>query len=324
MAFDTTSFWQDTGNQMGILKDRSETDLSFCCRVMLSALSKWVLTTVGGSQQTSIVKVQQIVEKKLAGYLTMLPTDDAIPPNGIVDTIYELLLENGAFYHLQYNVRPAPHKRIGCGDVSLIRGLKPEEIVCFSGFAPYVMESSSGGNMANDFMLWPLGGAETIDLVWKRSTVVESSTNLEEYLNIERTSGRYFSNKKDPDWRFTLARTRHPGNISTHEYYIITGDEVRHIPNSYVEASIHEYVRLAMMNAVRKQVVTATIRESIASVECGYLLPAPDLRFMRFVSWSVNISNIKDAFTFLLHPAIWPGVRERLISLGYEVHENHD
>ena len=324
MALGTTAFWQEAGKQMGILKDRSETVLSFCCRVMLSALSKWALTVAGGSEQVSIKKSQQIVEGKLAGYLKVLPTDDTINSEGIVETMYKLLLENGAFYHLRYNVRPAPHKLIGCGDISLIRGLTPEERVCFSGFAPYVMESSPDGNMADDFMLWPLVGSETIDLVWRRSTTVESSVNLEEYLNIERTSGRYFSSKKNPSWPFTLARSRQPGNNISYEYYLITGNEVRHIPSDYVEASIHEYVRLAMMNKVKKQAVTATIRKTIVSVECGYLLPAPDLRFIRFLSWPANIADMKDAFKFILHPAVWPGVRERLISLGYEVHENHD
>ena len=324
MAIGTIAFWQEIGKQLGILKDRSETDLAFCCRVMLSALSKWALTAAGGAEQVSILKVQQVIEEKLAGYLKLLPTLDTINPHDITEMIYELLLENGAFYHLQYNVRPALHKLIGCGDISFIRGMNPEEKVCFSGLAPFVMESSTEGNITDDFMLWALGGSETIDLVWRRSTTVESSVNLEEYLNIERTGGRYFTGKKNPSWPFTLARSRQPGNISIHEYYIITGNETRHIPSDYVEATIHEYVRLAMMNNVKKQTIAATISESIVSVECGYLLPAPDLRFMRYVSWPVNIADMKDAFRFLLHPAIWPGVRERLISLGYEVRENHD
>ncbi len=325
MAIGTIAFWQEAGMQMDIMKDRSETDLSFCCRVMFSALSKWVLTTVGGSEQpVSVVRIQQIIEEKISGYLKLMPNECAVNLSSAVDMVYNTLLENGAFYHLQYNVRPVSHKLISCGDISFIRGLTPEEKVSFSGLAPFVQQSSSDGNLVDDFMLWTLGNEETIDLVWRRSTPVDSTVNLEEYLNLARTSGRYYTGKRNPNWSFALARSRQPGNMYNHDYYILMGDEVRRIPNDYQEASIHEYVRLAMMNKVKRQTVTASIREHIVTVEFGYLLPVPDLRLIRFISWPVDITDVKNAFRFILHPAIWPGVKNRLISLGYEVHENHD
>lgn len=325
MAIGVTVFWQEAGKQMGILKDRSETDLSFCCRVMLSALSKWTLTAVGGAEQSvSIMRIQQVIEKKLNSYLKMLPTDTPIQLDGIGDTIYQLLLENGAFYHLQYNVRPVARRMIGCGDVSIIRGFIPEENAYFSGLAPFIQKSSTEENLTDGFMLWPLNGSETIDLVWRRSTPVDNRINLEEYLNLERVSGRYYTSRKNPDWPFTLARSRQPGNYSSHENYIIIGEEIRYISSDYVDASIHEYVRLAMMNKIKGQAVNASIREHIVTVEFGYLLPSPDLRLIRFISWPVDIADMKNAFRFRLHPAIWPGVKNRLISLGYEVHENHD
>ena len=86
MALGMTSFWQEAGNQMGILRDRSEAYLPFCCRVMLSSLSKWALTTVGGSEQVSITKVQQVIEGKLLGYLKLLPAGGTINPDGIIET----------------------------------------------------------------------------------------------------------------------------------------------------------------------------------------------------------------------------------------------
>lgn len=321
----TTAFWQATGRSMGIYKDRTETGLSFCCRVMFSALSKWALTTVGGpNDSVSIVRVQQVLEEKLSCYLKLLPTNDTICLDEVVADIYQLLLENGAFYHKQYNVRPTPHKLIRCKNVSLIRGLVPEEKVCFSGLAPYIIESVESNSLSDEFMLWPLSGAETLDLVWRRSTRVDSEINLEEYLNVDRTGGRYYTSKKKPNWSFSLARNRQPGNMYSFDYYIIMGNEIRHFPNDYLEASIHDYVRLAMMNRYKKQTVTATIKEQTVSVDFGYMLPAPDLRLIRYVSWPVNINDLRNAFSFTLQPAVWPTIKERLTSLGYEVNETHD
>lgn len=324
MTLGAKAFWKETGKQMGILKDSSETDLSFQCRVMLSALSNWMLTTVWGSGHSiSIVKIKQVIREKLTGYLKLLSLDSDICLKDIEETIYNVLLENGAFAHLQYNVRPVVHKLIGCGDVSLIRGVMPEERAYFSGLAPFVLKNSNNENLAENFMLWSLNGSETIDLVWRRSTPVDNA-NLEEYLNIERKNGRYYTGRRNPNWPYTLARSRQSGNFSNYEYYIISKDALRHIPIDYVETSIHEYARLAMMNKVSKQVITASVKEHMVLIECGYLLPAPDLRFMRFVSWPFDITDMKDSFRFILHPAIWPGIKGRLISLGYEVHENHD
>ena len=325
MGLNTVAFWREAGKEMGILKDCSETDLSFCCRVMLSALSKWVLTTVGGVEQSvSIVRIQHVIEEKLASYLKVLPIESTITFDDVGEMIYKTLLENGAFYHVQYNVQPVSHKLIRCGKASLIRGLMPEEKACFSGFAPFALESAEKENLTDAFMLWSLGGNETIDLVWRRSIPVDGRVDIDEFLNIERISGKYYTNRKNPNWPFTMGRRRQTENLYNHDYYILIGTEVRRIPSDYQEASIHEYTRLAMMNKIKKQVVTASISEHIVQVEFSYLLPTPDLRFVRYISWPASISNMKDDFNFMLHPAVWPAIKERLISLGYEVHENHD
>lgn len=322
MVLGTSAFWQESGESMGIVKGRAETELSFCCRVMLSALSKWALTVAGGPAHTvSIARIQQVLEEKLADYLKLLPPNDPIRPDGITEAIYERLLQNGAFYHLPYSVRPAPHKFIKFGDVSLIRGLMPEEDARFSGLAPYVPRSTEEGNWADDFMLWPLSGSQTLDLVWKRSIRVQDSAAMEAYLNVERTGGGYYVSRKDPNWPFTLARKGQPGNPHSYDYYMLMGNEIRRIPDDYREASIQDYVRLAMMNKVSRQIITASITENIISVELGYMLPAPELRFVRYVSWPANIADHKNAFRFIFHPAVWSAIKERFTTLGYEVHE---
>ena len=121
-----------------------------------------------------------------------------------------------------------------------------------------------------------------------------------------------------------MGRTR-KNDLSGYEHYLIHGNEIRRFTDDYVNASIHEYVRLAIVNDRKKQKVMAKIDKELVELYMGYLLPEPDERFMRFVSWPDQLQELqKRKFQFKIHPRIWPVVKERLIFLCYAVEEQHE
>jgi len=92
-----------------------------------------------------------------------------------------------------------------------------------------------------------------------------------------------------------------------------------------VKASVHGYVMLAVVNGRKKQKAVARIGGELVLLELGYLLPKPDTRFLRFVSWPYNLETIADQrFRFCLHPRVWPVVRDRLEFLGFAVEEQYE
>ena len=78
------------------------------------------------------------------------------------------------------------------------------------------------------------------------------------------------------------------------------------------------------MNRVKPQVVKALVGKQIVQVNFGYILPAPDLRFIRYVSWPFNIGDPTSVFRFVIHHDVWPSIKRRIESLGYEVNEKDD
>ena len=321
-----TSFWQNVGLELGIDIDRKEDFSSFCYRVLFSALSKWVLTVIRSQgSPTSVMRVHQIIRDKCNAFEKILPRTAHIDLDDIEETVYQRLMENGVIYHQQYNIIPAPYRRIHCGKVSLIRGYNPDELVSFSGLAPYIEDSSNDIDFTDAFLLWPNDGETTLDMVWRRSTAVDPDMHFDEYLDVERSSGRYYLSRRSSKYPYAMARNTQQGNAHAYDYYLIMDREVRRIPSELRELSVHDYIRLAMMNRVKKQTVSASIREHVVFLSFGYLLPAPDLRFLRYVSWPAHPNNQSDdRFNFMIHPAIWQALKERLIFLGYEVTEAND
>lgn len=318
-------FWTNAGMQLGILKDEHESELDFCYRIMYSALSKWALTTVNaGGASISVTRIQQVVQNKYTAYSKILPTDAHHEDENIGEKVYQLLVNNGAFYHIQYFVRPTPYRLIECGEVSLIRGMHPEEKVCFSGFAPYVLLKSAETKMTDGFMLWPYDGETTIKMIWQRSLHVDSMLHIDEYLNLDRKQGRYYIPSKSDNRPYGLARSRQRGNVSAFDYYMIMDNEMRRIPTEYIDMQIQDHVRLALMNRVRKQSVSAIISKEIVLISTEYRLPSRDLSFIKYISWPNGADGFDSAFSFKIHPDIWPSLKDRFKFLGYEVNEEYE
>ena len=106
---------------------------------------------------------------------------------------------------------------------------------------------------------------------------------------------------------------------------MIKGNEIRRLTDDYVSASVQAYAALAIVNRQRKQSALAKISKELVELELGYLLPGPDARFLRFVSWPGSLHIVPNAsFKVSLHPWIWPIIRDRLNFLGFAVEERYE
>ena len=318
-------FFFEIGKDLGILPSKQETEDHYLERVILSAGAKWMLTAVyNETEKVSIENVKKTAREKIESYLKIIDHPSIHDVQTIANYLYDVLLANGMFYHEQYYARPVRNREIGIDGVSFIRGLLPEENARFSGMSPYI---PGGGKkeLAKEFMLWKSNGEETIRNAWLRSSPQDEHTVIGEYLRTNREGKQlYYDTHRHDHAEITMGRTR-KSDISGFEHYIINGNEIRRFTDDYVGASVHEYVRLAIVNSQMKQKVLAKIDKDLVNIHIGYLLPKPDMRFLRFVSWPDQLQDLRESqFQVSLHPRIWPVVKERLIFLGFAVEEQHE
>ena len=131
------------GDDLKIPRGRDESEEFYAWRVMLAATSDWLQTAVYADDgRPSVERVKKTALRKLSQYRDVCGHVDALEETDAVEYIYEALLQNGAFLHTSMRVWPAPHRLIGWGSASIVRGMLPEENVCFSGLAPFVETAS--------------------------------------------------------------------------------------------------------------------------------------------------------------------------------------
>ena len=313
------------GQDMCVLPGVSEDRLHYAERVILSAVSKWMLIAVhGGYPKASVKSVRSKVYDKLENFLKIIGHPECPDLQTVIDSIYDTLAANGMFNHEPDYVRPAVHKDIGFGDISVIRGLLPEEKAGFSGMAPYTLDKGDS-NIADEFMLWSLNGEETIRNAWQHSSIQNGQVKIEEYMRLTSVKyQQYYSQLKDENTEYILGRTRKTETYG-YSYYLIRNGEIRRMTDDFVNASVHQYVRLAIMNKRKKQRAAARIDRNLVRLEIEYYLPSPDARFLRLVSWPEDLQKIGETSFFAqLHPVVWPSVKERLVFLGYAVEETYE
>lgn len=317
------NFFEIVGSDMHIPKGRNETSEHYAQRVTLSAVSNWMLTAVFFDDgQTSVERVRETAQRKLRLYHTLGNglEEEAIQES--VNYIYDHLLKNGAFMHIQYYLKPARRRLIGRGNVAVVRGMMPEDDVCFSGLAPFVIhhDASMDDNIAEAFALPDYAGEAVIQMVWERATPVDNGYTQEEYLRTSRTSGYYYGSRREDSHLATLARSMN--GSGGYDYYILNGDVTRRLPDDFIQARVHEYCALALVNRRKKQVVKATKENDLVHLEFGYRPPSPDLRFIRYISWPENTMNLDDAWHFSISSALWPMLKDRLSNLDFELEES--
>ena len=312
------------GKSMNIYAAPSESEKQYLERIILSAVSKWMLTAVyNGYPRVSVKSIRTKAGEKMEAYLNIIGYKD-LDIQTFLDNIYDTLLENGMFFHEPDYVWPVPHRDIGFGDCSIVRGMLPEENVSFSGMAPFVVGDGTS-NLSNDFMLWSKNGEETIRTAWNRSSLQSEKTEISEYLKLNPTEhSQYYSFKRNDQADITMGRAAR-NDTHGYNYFLIRNKEIRRMPDDYINASIHQYVRLAIVNQHNQRSVYAIISSNLVKIQIGYYLPVPDARLLRLISWPVSLQQFNETnFHAQMHPSLWPAMKERLRFLGYAVEEKHE
>ena len=310
-------------DDLGIQPFPAEAEADYIGRVVLSGLSKWMLTACfADTGDASVMAIKSVVAERLSLFGNMefqdiCPILKAEAHQTVCDYIYGTLYHNGAFYHKAYHVFSRPRRLIPFGEASIIQGMQPEETCCFSGLAPIALQSTGESNLSAEFDLPEQSIDEIVKLVWKRSVPVNESTHISEYLKFDKLNTGYYAPKRNDSQPITMGRSAHSG--SGYEHYIIKQKEIRRIPDEFVFDSYHEYCRLGIIQSAKPQSVFAEEASDAVRIKLSYKLPKNDLRFFQYIAWPASIAALENPFSFVMHKKVWPTVKKRLLSLNYEV-----
>lgn len=315
-------FFRRVGNDLMIWPAEGEHQEAFIQRVILSAVSKWMLTSLyAGQGKTSVRSVRSRAEKKTFSFLEMAGLLSAVTAENIVEYIYDVLLQNGMFYHIRDNVLPVTNQAIGLDNAAVIRGLLPDEKAFFSGCAPCTVGKYEN-DIAEEFDLWNTGGSKTIELVWERSERTTGEIAISEWLNLERKGNEtyYLERRRDTN-SITIGRNRKSQIPKDYDYYIIRNRETRRIPEDVREYALHEYLRTAIMNAYRRQRISFHSYTGKLDIDIGYLPPRSEVRFLKLFAWPSGLTRLNNPFKVSIHPDLFPLLESRFRFLGYTVEE---
>lgn len=315
------------GESLGVSRGAAESEEAYCRRVAMSALSDWMLTAAFmGMRETSVYAVRQLAREKCALFRELMRDGAFYDVEALVDYVYGVLRDNGFFLHRSGYVRPAPRRLIGGEAFSLVRGMLPEEDVRFTGLAPWIAQAAQVTDWQAAFDLTELSPEAATDLLWKRGSPAPDDARIDEYLDAKPSRGkRYYRADPARDADMQLGRTRR--SEWNHDYYLLRGREKRRIPENYTDVWLHDYVRLDLVNRARRQRVCARFDGAgLVYLNITYLLPRPELRFLRLIAWPDNETSpeLDEAWRFCLAREAWPMLRERLEFLHYEVIEEHE
>ena len=297
------------GKSLGILPAANESHSDYSQRVLLSAVSAWMQTAVYFDvSQTSVERIHAVGLSKTKLFQNIDESLTIIDAKETVDYIYAVLAGNGAYFHTPYNVRPIPHTLAGHNGIAIVRGMKPEEKVNFSGLAPFIASEQSD-NISETFHLLDMPEEDVIRMVWNHCTPTDDSP--EEYLDVFRSGrGRYYTTKQPRTDKIIMGRSGY--NTEHISYYVIAGQERRRMPDEYADASIRTYFQLAVMNQHSRQRIRIYRDPNLVKLEFEYRLPEPDLRFLQYIAWPKDLTKVKDdVWNYSIKPEMWALIKDR-------------
>lgn len=258
----------------------------------------------------------------------LLPEDKSV----LIDTMYDIYLRNGYFYHSPHQISPAAPATASYQGVTLHRGSSPDAKLLMSGLGFYsVQKTNSDRTITQMFGLQEqsfesylqemMDYGEWEPIQWPEKT---------DFLRLVPPFTRgYWQQKAAKDGRISVARYGEPNQIYVFYRFFDCKYQQKQIPEWRIrdyfsnDAGYGEYRRIAI--ALLKQYgnlpdIVAKTSGDLMEVSTGYRLPPSEEAFFRLFSWPVRYefsAKLPPVFTRKMTKQIYPMFKHTLESMGY-------
>ncbi len=318
------------GHKYHICKGTKETENEWKVRLIYSICGMMAYASLWDDEEdepVSIVHLKRKVRVMLANYKSLYPeisSNLTITSEELEDEISDLFLSTGMVYHRPNRIAPSMRRDESFGDIVFQRGIALDSISCVSGIGFYVLhERISNSRAVNEMFglerepLQAMWMSTLSSAAWKTELSFDQNT---EFLRlIPPFSQGYWVNKPDTTGTVSILRTGMKGSQLYFLYrYSNTTIEVSPLPQWQVES--YKYRSLAcacLLTYGTLPPIEYTEDGSLIHIRMNYLLPPPELAFLKLYSWPEICTSFPCNFRRKLSKEVFISIMNILSNEGY-------
>lgn len=279
-------------------------------------------------EPVSMVHLKKKVRTMLANYKSMYPElSQSLPyvSEELENEIADQFLGAGVVYHRPNRIAPSMKREEPIGNILFQRGIALDSISCVSGIGFYSKHEGAENPVGIRKMfgleqrtLTELWRAAQSAASWKSNLLFEQNT---EFLRLKPPfSQGYWVDKPDTNGMVSILRTGMKG-VQLYYLYRYSGAamEVSQLPQWQVESYNYRSLACACLSAYGTLPPMEVFEDgALVHVHMNYLLPPPELEFLKLYSWPEISTSLPYNFRRKLSTEVFEAVKNVLSDEGYE------
>lgn len=318
--------------ELRIKRGDDENITDYQCRILYSALGAIAYASLLDQQEdtdsNSIVHFKRRIRDSLQSYIELYPSIHSVYTSdweSLCDELYDIFITTGQVYHTPNWLSSAAPCSSQINDISFIRGTAPDYSCSFSGVGRYTQNvcDITPSVTPNEMFAIP-----SVSLTEQWSHILENCkwSNLREDAVIEYHRltppfhHGYWTNMPQKKDSITLARTGFPGSSIYYLCKVQGGQRTfNQLPSWLTDNYGYRSISTCCLNA-HGTLPPIAYHESgeLVALHFSYLLPPPELNFVRLYSWPTTYAEFPHNFRRTMTRTVFCAFKHILESIGYQ------
>ena len=323
---------KNISSELGIYKDKKETDKNWFARNIYSSLGRTALASLYDSVEDndyiSIIHFKNRIVKTLDAYRDIFPETNEIfllPSNEYADEIYDIYLNCGYLYHTPNRISSGMKRSAVFSGIEYFRGEYISNEYSTSGLGIYQKSDIVHDEIDDLIEMFKIPNDDLVSIYNKiisiaKWTEMKSDYDID-YLRVTPpfTNG-YWKSNPDKDGNVSLLRINTTGQKTYYLYKFIEDRiMISNIP-SWIMNHNSYYTIANCILAKNKALpgISVDVSDKTVLIKQKYILPSEVLNFLFLYSWPVNYED-KNLFNRIMGIDIFNTFIEIINHMGIEV-----
>ncbi len=323
---------QKIARQLGIEQCFDEGDVDYKIRLIYSALGAIAYASLHDQQDesdaNSIVHFKRRIRDTLWSYIDLYPVLRSAFTNNwesLSDELYDIFLTTGQVYHTPNWLTAASPCSAEYNGICFVRGVSPDFNCSFSGVGRYLKGSCNTLPSVTVNEMFALS-SDSLSIQWGnilrtcKWSNMESETGAEYHRLTPPFHHGYWTNAPQARDCITLARTGLPGSRIYYLCQVRSGKRTfSQLPSWLTDNYGYRTISTCCLNAHGTlPPILYRVSGNLVFLHFSYLLPPPELNFMRLYSWPTGYAAFPYNFHRTMDVEVFDVFRSVLEAIGYQ------